>query len=236
MLTFYEINDDGTTGAPALYIDTAKVSTIEQTADDTSAMGGKGNAKLITWDFNKEITVTIEDALFSAKSMAIMFGNGKVKTDLTQLKRTISWVATSAADNGKPTKFSGPQGKEYTIPTAKATTYDGTGTSVTSFSAGETYYTTFDMPITDSRVIEISSDSFPGTYMVTGDTYVRRESNGIDEFFQFIVPKAKMQSGNTITLEAEGDPSVFNLNLTVLRPADGIMMKLVAYDMTEIGG
>lgn len=54
--------------------------------------------------------------------------------------------------------------------------------------------------------------------------------------FQFIVPKAKMQSGNTITLEAEGDPSVFNLNLTVLRPADGIMMKLVAYDMTEIGG
>ena len=132
MLTFYEINDDGTTGAPALYIDTAKVSTIEQTADDTSAMGGKGNAKLITWDFNKEITVTIEDALFSAKSMAIMFGNGKVKTDLTQLKRTISWVATSAADNGKPTKFSGPQGKEYTIPTAKATTYDGTGTSVTS--------------------------------------------------------------------------------------------------------
>ena len=144
-------------------------------------MGGKGNAKLITWDFNKEITVTIEDALFSAKSMAIMFGNGKVKTDLTQLKRTISWVATSATDNGKPTKFSGPQGKEYTIPTAKATTYDGTGTSVTSFSAGETYYTTFDMPITDSRVIEISSDSFPGTYMVTGDTYVRRESNGIDE-------------------------------------------------------
>lgn len=45
-----------------------------------------------------------------------------------------------------------------------------------------------------------------------------------------------MQSGNTITLEAEGDPSVFNLNLTVLRPADGIMMKLVAYDMTEING
>lgn len=52
--------------------------------------------------------------------------------------------------------------------------------------------------------------------------------------FQFIIPKAKVTSENTITLEAEGDPSVFNLNLTVLRPADGVMMKLVKYDL--LGG
>lgn len=41
-LTFYEIQPDGTPGAPVLYIDTAKVSTIEQTAENTSARGGKG--------------------------------------------------------------------------------------------------------------------------------------------------------------------------------------------------
>ena len=40
-----------------------------------------------------------------------------------------------------------------------------------------------------------------------------------------------MQSGNTITLEAEGDPSVFNMNLRVMRPADGQMMKLVKYSL-----
>ena len=40
-----------------------------------------------------------------------------------------------------------------------------------------------------------------------------------------------MSPENTITLEAEGDPSVFNLNLTVLRPESGPMMQLVQYNL-----
>jgi hypothetical protein len=55
-----------------------KVSTIEQTAEQVDARGGKGNPKLITWDYGKEITLTLEDALFSPKSMAIMLGDGNV--------------------------------------------------------------------------------------------------------------------------------------------------------------
>lgn len=51
--------------------------------------------------------------------------------------------------------------------------------------------------------------------------------------FQFIILRAKVTSENTITLEAEGDPSVFNLNLRVLRGDNGQMMKLVKYDLTE---
>lgn len=64
-------------------------------------------------------------------------------------------------------------------------------------------------------------------------TFARNEKSGRDEFFQFILPKAKVTSENTITLEAEGDPSVFNMNLTVLRPTDGVMMKLVKYDLED---
>ena len=41
----------------------------------------------------------------------------------------------------------------------------------------------------------------------------------------------KMQAENTITLEAEGDPSVFNFNLRVLRPESGPMMMLVPYEL-----
>ena len=82
-------------------------------------------------------------------------------------------------------------------------------------------------------VIEISANTFPGTYYVTGDTFARSEITGEDEFFQFIIPKAKMNAENTITLEAEGDPSVFNMTLRVLRPADGKMMKLVKYNLDE---
>lgn len=72
-----------------------------------------------------------------------------------------------------------------------------------------------------------------------GDTFARSEITGEDEYFQFILPKAKVTSENTITMEAEGDPSVFNLNLEVLRATltdeDGnsekVMMKLVKYDV-----
>lgn len=232
---FYEIDANGNAGKPALYLDTLKVSTIEQTAEEAIANGGKGNAPLITWDYGKDINVTLEDALFSAKSMAIMFGNGTVGTTTSTLKKTISWRAVGSSAS-VPTTFEGPQGKKYSVPEG-AVTYDATGASTTSFSDGQTYYTTFDMPIKDVSEIEVSANSFPGTYYVTGDTYARSEITGADEFFQFIIPKAKVKSENTITLEAEGDPSVFNLSLHVLRPAGGgAMMKLVKYDMTEITG
>lgn len=230
---FYEIDSTGAASKPVLYLDTLKVSTIEQTAEEAIAKGGKGNAPLVTWDYGKDINVTLEDALFSAKSMAIMFGDSTVKTDTTVLKKTIAWVATT--DATVPTTFDGPQGKKYAVPSG-AVTYDATGASTTAFTVGDTYYTTFDMPVSSAGTIEISSNSFPGTYYVTGDTYARSATTGNDEFFQFIIPKAKVKSGNTITLEAEGDPSVFKLDLHVLRPNDGIMMKLVKYDMTEITG
>lgn len=42
--------EDTATGAPVLYLETLKVSTIEETAQQTSANGGKGNAALIIWD------------------------------------------------------------------------------------------------------------------------------------------------------------------------------------------
>ena len=234
---FYKITDTGEAGEPVLYLDTLKVSTIEQTAEEVSANGGKGNPPLISWDYGKDITVTLEDALFSAKSMAIMFGDSTVKTDMSTLKKTVAWTCTET-QSSPPTKFTGPQGKEYAIDTAHAsnvTTYDATGATASTYASGQIYYTTFDYNITGAGVIEISANSFPGTYYVTGDTYARSEKTGADEFFQFIIPKAKVTSENTITLEAEGDPSVFNLNLHVLRPAGGgPMMKLVKYDMTEI--
>ena len=90
-------------------------------------------------------------------------------------------------------------------------------------------YVTAKLTVQDSVTIDISNDSFPGTYYVVGDTYARSDIDGHDDFFQFVIPKAKVTSENTITMEADGDPSVFNLNLRVLRPVDGKMMKLIRY-------
>ena len=73
-VTFYKLNNDGSRGAPVLFLDTLKISNIEQTAENSSAKGGKGNADLVMWDHSKEINVTLEDALFSMKSLGVMCG------------------------------------------------------------------------------------------------------------------------------------------------------------------
>jgi len=245
-VTFYHLDSNGKPDYPVLYLDTLKVSTIEQTAEQTEARGGKGNPPLIIWDYGKEINVTLEDALFSAKSMAIMFGNGATKgitqqatTNSALIMRTEQFTTTSSgavptggADAlGWKYQYEDNNGKLHAKINPKF--YDETGASVTTLSANTKYFCTYDLATMNGAVIEISASSFPGTYYVTGDTYARSEASGQDEFFQFIIPKAKMNAENTITLEAEGDPSVFNMSLRVMRPADGVMMKLVKYDLTE---
>ena len=84
--------------------------------------------------------------------------------------------------------------------------------------------------------VTISPDTFPGTYKVIGDTFMRSEKTGKDEPFQFIINKAKVQSNVTITLQAEGDPSTFEMTLNVLRSTndqgENEMMKLVRYNIS----
>ena len=254
MVTFYELGNNGKPANPVLFLDTLKVSTIEQTAETSEARGGKGNAALIMWDYGKEINVTLEDALFSAKSMAIMFGNGKTKaikssgiisgdTNSNNKKLVMKTVVYTPSEDeeeygqdvtdqvGK--KFwEDANGALHEIFHARYYTADGTEVLKASIKAKTKYFCTFDIAVQDDAVIEISANSFPGTYYVVGETFARSEASGKDEMFQFIIPKAKVLSENTITLEAEGDPSVFNMNLRVMRPADGIMMKLVKYEPT----
>ena len=264
-VTFYSINADGTRGAPALYLDTLKVSTIEQTAETADARGGKGNPKLITWDYGKEINVTIEDALFSSKSMAIMFGNGSVANKAGDIV-TKTAVVNIDKDGKLPNFFvadvydavagakrlkvrmdaTNPGSDEIAFANAGITLVSLTSENGNVIDANltkdewstvnlEAYkaqkaFVTYTVKAT-TKTITISGDSFPGTYYVVGDTYARSDVTGADQFFQFIIPKAKVTSENTITLEAEGDPSVFSMNLTVLRPESGEMMKLVQYDL-----
>ena len=252
-VTFYKIGESGAPTYPVLYLDTLKVSTIEQTAETSEAKGGKGNATLISWDYGKEINVTLEDALFSAKSMSIMFGNGTVKdvanatetglTDKKLIMKTETFTAKSAtipqqgatSIEGWDAYFVSPDGRKYLKLNPKIFTAKGVEVTSGSLTLDEKYFCTYDLAIS-GVVIDISANSFPGTYYVTGDTYARNEVTGDDEFFQFIIPKAKVTSENTITLEAEGDPSVFNMNLKVLRPTDGQMMKLVKYELVSEDG
>lgn len=165
------------------------------------------------------------------KSMAIMYGaldkDGKPVIDSTAtLKRT---ARKDQVKDGKVeihnTEVTVGEGAKYYDEMGKEVTADP-GTVPANYA-----YVTFDITGKNVQQIEISAETFPGTYYVTGDTYARSEITGKDEFFQFIVQKAKMLSDVTLTMEAEGDPSTFSMQMKVLRPKDGKMMKLVKYDI-----
>ena len=254
-VTFYALDDNGKPMYPVLYLDTLKVSTVEQTAEESTATGGVGNATLISWDHTKDITVTLEDALFSPKSMAVMFGDPSqigvettaqaliMKTEVFTCTKDVATISTALEGDGIPgwnKNYTAPDGRIYAKVNPKFYAEDASGQrsddhQLTALKKDTKYFCTYDLRVAGS-VINVSADSFPGTYYVVGETYARSEASGRDEFFQLIFPKAKVTSENTITMEADGDPSVFNLNLHVLRATDGSMMKLIKYDLADKPG
>ena len=280
---FEALDDDPAAGVYAgdivLFLDTLKVSTIETTAENTDARGGWGNPKLITWDYNKEINLTLEDALISLESLRFMLGGAihkPVEQEPVIVRHTEEVVAdaegyvplpkdhltnitlTPTATVGHPIRMinltkgyrtqivtddddisMSDKGTEITFKNPAA----GLGENGVKAAAGDHIRIFWEEVITDDSGSEtaievtISPSTFPGTYRVVGDTFMRSEATGKDEAFQFVINKAKVLSDVTITLEAEGDPSTFEMQLSVLRSTndrgEDEMMKLIRYDLSE---
>ena len=247
-VVFYELDSKGAPSAPVLYLDTLKVSTIEQSAEVVDATGGKGNVKLISWDTNKEVTATFEDALFSVKSLAIMFG-GEVKDNEgnQEVLKTVPTALITKETSGWSTTVNGT--KLY-IATNKATYFKYEDSEVVPVAESAATdldkfdFMTFDIldatteaggstsVMSSGLEIRIDASKFGGTYYITGDTYARNYESGKDEFLQFIIPKGKVSSEDlSLTMEADGDPATFSMNVNVLRASDGSMFKLVKYTL-----
>ena len=361
---------------PVLYLDTLKISSVEQTAEQTSARGGLGNPHLITWDYGKEITVNLEDALYTPASMSMLWG-GKYASKSVELwgvfdayKEKFSWAKAILKDfsnfsieedqikgtiykwtvnliimsldgqlrhekNNVEISYYSKYGRNYWSFNKPVDFEDGSFTlsegknlfvnvpqeliyqikhgiesvkyldrmekcvatrnfvidTDTNIKHGNYRYlkkydktalTVFIDPTTmqpyepnldffirkdgsrypkegfkklrlikqndvyykwtrsvapphmslGNRII-IDAEHFPGVYRLVGETYSRNRDTHEDERFQFEIPLCKMGSENSFTLEAAGDPTVFNMTLQVLRREDGTMMKLTQYNVEQ---
>lgn len=59
---------------PVLYFDTLKTSGLEGASTSVYAQGGWGNPRLIAWEGDKTLTLTMQDALLSPEGLAILSG------------------------------------------------------------------------------------------------------------------------------------------------------------------
>lgn len=84
-------------GQPVFYMDTAKTSTLEGAATTVYATGGRGNTRLIAWEGEKTLTFTVEDALLSPVSFAMLSGAGLLKAASDSTDQKIHFHQTSTA-------------------------------------------------------------------------------------------------------------------------------------------
>ena len=397
-VVFYSINEigDEVFYTPVLFLDTLKVSTLEKSAQKVSAQGGKGNKKLITWYYGKEISLNLEDALFSPASMSMIWGgllesklskytsaivkcnmankygtlhysikaypspaltdeeweiifevaeennldSGSGNQNATKYKKNGDIIESYVAENrnsliykyfkrkwATETEKAMPQSiidaiikkidsldKVGTIETDihelevidrmekcivkdrkgleistkkqkenllryykddKTSSYtifydaktmlpllqvndagkvlgwdgdkdddnDGTLEETDKFriKIGTVYYKwTRTVKYKESeddgilgRTLVIDAETFPDDYKIVGETYIREQKTGKDQRYQFVIHRANVSSDTSITLQADGDPTTFSMQIDVLTPPNDIQMELKQYNVED---
>lgn len=213
---------DTVTGAPAILFDTLKVSSIENEAESAEARGGKGNPSLLTWNFGRTATLTMQDALLSMESLSALAG-GEVEeaTVVTGHERIIVPASGEVTLKNTPTADSvqvyKTEGGVLADKVADAVVADGTITGLTPNDSVSVFYE-YDAPA-GSQLVRFRSDAFPSTYKVVGDTVVRDRSTGRDVVAQFLIPRAQLQAGFSLTMDVE-NVSVFDFNLNILKDTE----------------
>ena len=338
---------------PVLYLDTLKISDIEEKSSNANAQGGYGNTRIKAWDFNKTYDLKIKDALFSPASMSLAwagwldhrfdrFANVIAKVSIMLKYKDMNYSiyaypSPKLTEEEKDILFFGA-GEEYWIPfykkdqpnieekrvellksyykrddaqdftsilqkindaiqrydfsnytsniyntqyidrmekckveqeefkidiqeqknnlfkffkndtdftyniyydekTMKPLIYNqsvANGTEKVILRRGTTFlkWTRYvnNGNASLGKHIVVTADSFNRYYKIVGETNIREQKTGKDQRFQISINKAKINLGSTLTLEATGDPTVFEFNVTAVSPKNDVIIEMKQFD------
>lgn len=219
-------------GAPVLYFDSLKTSTLEQAVTTVYAQGGRGNTRLVAWDGEKTLTFTMEDALISELGLAILASaklydaNEKnilvVHVTETVGKDTLKVSKKPAAktrDGSKVEFFIMPVDKKGDVCGAPQTiTFTEQSFTAPKFTGVEdadiaAYIVDYYTEVNKGAIqIDIEPQNFGGNFYIEADTLFR-DTDGADHAAQFIIPNGKIQSNFTLSMASTGDPSTFTFTV-----------------------
>lgn len=240
--TFY----DAVTRNAIVTLKTLKMTEVQTTGETVYSRGGRGNAKILGFSSDREATITLQDAIFDNKALAMLTGNevleGARELDFF-FEATVSEAGTVVIpktpesitsvylldDDGVTNKTllssaaSAPTVGEYTISTATLSFHDDNkGKRV------RVYYKA--MTGADAKTVIVTSDKFGGTFRLVVDVLIRDEATSQDFFGQFIAARAKIEDDFSFNFSPDGDPSVLDIPIEILKdPASTTMWELVIY-------
>lgn len=67
--------------------------------------------------------------------------------------------------------------------------------------------------------------------MMTGESYVK-DTGGNEKHFQIEIPCCKVKAEQSIELEANGDPAIFDLSLDVIKTKNDKTINITIYETT----
>ena len=221
-------------GQPVLYIDSAKTSTVEGAATTVYAQGGKGNARLISWEGERTLTFTVEDALLSELGFAILSGAGLLKaSDTKKMYVHTSSVAICDKDgkidltdvlgtndkihDAAPVFVMGMKNGSFTGVIEKVTVAeDGKSLTASAEAEGQVFVDFYIENSAGVTEMTIDVENFAGYYYVEASTLFRRQSDGKDMPAELVFPNVKIQSNFTFNMAATGDPSTFTFTMDAM--------------------
>ena len=224
-VVLYDINNDGTQGAPKLFLDTLKMTNISTEGSNKEIRGGIGNDMLISYDFGRTANIEIQDALLSPASLAVLFGT--TTNTITEISHNV--IVKKTAD--LPTPGTIKDGSLYVYPLDGTAAIEEGGDesdfpqSVTDPGVRILWIQTLTTAVAGQSEVTLTNDNFPIAMKLVGTSFVIEEKTGKKKRIQIEIPKFKINSNFAFTMDAEGDASVFDFNGVAL-VQNGELMKI----------
>jgi hypothetical protein len=217
---------------PVMIVDSAKMSTLENTVSTVYAQGGKGNPRLLAWDGDRTAVFKFEEAIITNDGLAILTGSDISSTTTQTVRQQHAFTTSgSGAATVTPTIPSGaaiaaPTGISFALLELDIKTGDIVGVTTNGFSSTSTQITTpslkagtpyiIDFYVTGAgKQLQVEPSKFAGYYYIEANTLFRDQA-GTDHPAQISIPKGKLKSNFTITMSPTGDPTTFNFEIDAL--------------------
>jgi hypothetical protein len=229
---------DNAAGKTQMFVNYAKTSSLEFTSDSVFAMNK--NVKAVRFDSNREGTFTTTMEVFPMDIIPLLFGTNFNNETVPFAKREVLNVKSGSATLEGTPKVGTLQVfkveaddklthiKEQTVGTPATTqdTYSIANKTLTlnatTFPDDNGWIACYYFVDTPAKTFTIDNVSFPGGYVIYGDTNLRG-TDQVDEFVQFKLHNVKPQSNASLTMDVD-NIATLEIVWDVMGDAEGNML------------